>query len=68
MIISRDENYLKCATPMLRTYCWEAPFGWGRLVACTMLQALQYDITTTIFSFIATFIENIAFQALIILY
>ena len=66
MTISSSPTYLMWATPMLRTSNWEAPFSWIRNVVQTVLQALQYGTTATLYSFGATFVSYIL--SLVILY
>ena len=66
MTISSSPTYLMWATPMLRTSNWEAPYSWIRNVVQTVLQALQYGNTATIYSFGATFVSYIL--SLVILY
>jgi Na+-driven multidrug efflux pump len=60
MTISGEESYLKWAAPMLKIANWETPFGWIRNVIQTVLQALQYGITATLYSFFGTFVVYIA--------
>ncbi|OHS95705.1 MatE family protein [Tritrichomonas foetus] len=66
MSISTSENYLRWAAPMLRTANWEAPIAWIRNIIQTTLQALQYGMTSTIYSFFSTFCTYIG--GLLILY
>jgi Na+-driven multidrug efflux pump len=60
MTISSSETYLRWATPMIRIANWETPYGWIRNVVQTVLQALQYGMTATGYSFGATFAVYIA--------
>jgi Na+-driven multidrug efflux pump len=60
MMISNSENYLRWAIPMLKAANWESPIGWMRNVIQTVLQALQYGTTATLYSFGATFLVYIA--------
>jgi Na+-driven multidrug efflux pump len=60
MTISSEEDYLKWATPMLVIANWETPFGWIRNIVQTVLQALQYGWTATMYSFGGTFVVYIA--------
>ncbi|KAH0786475.1 MatE family protein [Histomonas meleagridis] len=66
MSISSSPEYLKYATPMLRISNWEAPFSWIRNVCQTILQALQYGTTATVYMLTATFCTYIG--ALLLLY
>jgi Na+-driven multidrug efflux pump len=65
MSISKSEDYLEWATPMLRTANWESPFGWIRNVVQTTLQALQYGTTATLYSFGATFLSYLAIVSIL---
>jgi hypothetical protein len=60
MMISGSESYLRWAVPMLRTSNWEAPFGWMRNIIQTVLQALQYGTTATLYSLGACFVAYIS--------
>lgn len=66
MSISKDKEYLKYATPMLRISNWEAPFSWIRNVCQTVLQALQRGRTASIYMLTSTFCTYIG--ALLLLY
>lgn len=59
MILSKDENYLKMAIPMIQCANWEAPFAWVRYECQTILQALSYGNLATWYSFGASFIVAI---------
>ena len=66
MSISSSENYLRWAAPMLRIANWEAPVAWIRNVVQSILQAFQYGITSTVYSFFSTFCTYIG--GLLLLY
>jgi Na+-driven multidrug efflux pump len=59
MLISKSEEYLMWATPMMRASNWEAAFAWFRNEVQTILQALQYGVTATVYSFCTTFFASI---------
>lgn len=64
-IISSNPDYIAWAAPMLKAANFDAIHAWVRFLCQTMLQALEYGITATIYSLFATLAANMSMSTLL---
>ena len=64
-LISSDKEYLDWAAPMLKAANYDALHAWIRFLCQSMLQALEYGTTATIYSLFATLAANMAISTVL---
>lgn len=65
MIFSKDESFLAAAVPMMKNCNTESPISWVRYIIQTLLQALSFGGSATVYSVLSYFVVNIGTYCLL---